>query len=110
LYFITLYARTPFLYFTHSLGVITPWICTSRSMYILYCWSCIWRGSHALRGARVPLLDRPFLVLSILLLSFIHVVPFDSILDFYSILLFLCYHCVRYLYHIAVMLIFIVII
>ena len=39
---------------TYSLGVLTPWICISRSVAIYY-WSGIWRGSHASWEARVPL-------------------------------------------------------
>ena len=30
-----LYTRIPSLYFTHSFGVLNPWICTSRSLYVI---------------------------------------------------------------------------
>jgi len=33
-----LYARAPFPHFTHSLGVLTPWICTSRFMVVTFYW------------------------------------------------------------------------
>jgi len=37
---------------THSLGVLTPWICISRFVAI-YCWLSFWRGSQASWAARV---------------------------------------------------------
>ena len=43
----------PFI-LTYSLGVLTPYICISRSRAI-YCWSGIWRGSHAAWGAGISL-------------------------------------------------------
>ena len=49
----------------HSLGVLTPWICISRSVAI-YCWSGIWRGSHASWEVGVPL----FLIIGIHALLF----------------------------------------
>ena len=57
-----------FPYFSHSLRVFwLPKICKTRSMYILFYWSGILRGSHVLRGARsFPLFDRPVAVFLLL--------------------------------------------
>ena len=79
---------------THSLGVLALWIYISRSAAIYY-WSGIWRGSHTLRGARVPL----FLIIGIPALLFM-LFP-DSIYitsSYHFFPLFICYYCVRYLY------------
>jgi len=72
---VSLYAHTCnilctlFSYFIYSLGVFwLSWICTSRSMYILFCWSGIWRESHVLRGAQTYSFD--LLILSIVLSLF----------------------------------------
>jgi len=75
----------------HSLGVLTPLICISKSVAI-YCWSGIWRGLHASWGAGVSL----FLIIDILFLLFI--LFLDSLCTmsschFFS--LFIWYHCFR---------------
>ena len=78
----------------HSLGVLTPWICISRSVVIYY-WSGIGRGSQARWGARVSL----FFIIGILSLLFM-LFP-DSIYIMSSchlFPLFICYHWVIYLY------------
>jgi len=91
-----MHMHLPF-FFTLSLEVLTPWICISRSMYILSCRSCIWRGSNTLRGAGVPLLDHPFLVFSCFLIPITFIILYIG-LSVCSVPLFLCYHCVRNLY------------
>jgi len=78
----------------HSLGVLTSWICISRSMVIYY-WSCIWRELHVLRGAGVSL----FLIIGSLTLLFMLFPDSIYIMSSYHFFpLFICYHCVRYLY------------
>ena len=70
---------------THSLGVLSPWICISRSVAI-YFWSGIWRGSYASWGAGVLLLD-PFSVFYVSsLFHRFHDYAVDSVLvlSFYS--------------------------
>ena len=57
------YARALFPYFYTLNGVLTPWICTSIYMVVIFYWSGYWGGAYALRGAGVLLLDHPFLVL-----------------------------------------------
>ena len=58
-----------FSHFTHSLRVFwLLWICTYRSMYILFCWSSIWRVSHVLLGARTYSFD--LLILGIIFALF----------------------------------------
>jgi len=66
----------------------------------IYYWSSIWRGSPTLWEAGVPFLGRSFSVYCYFLLF--------RLLDFwyigfvaYSISLYICYHCVRYLCHIV---------
>jgi len=89
----------PFI-LTHSLGVLTPYICVSRSMAIYY-WSGIWRGSHAFWGALSSLCSK--LVLS---LYFIPVVSCDSRyigLIAYSFPLFICYHVWLFISYIAML-------
>jgi len=73
--------------FTHSdLCMLTYWSC------MLTCWSDIWRGPHALRGAGVLLLDRPFSVYSYFLLFMSFPLISYTGLNAYSIPLFICYH------------------
>ena len=43
-----LYAWAPSPFLTHSLGVLTPWICTSRFIYILYLVDQVFREDHTL--------------------------------------------------------------
>jgi len=85
---------------THSLGVLTSWICISRSVTIYY-WSNIWRGSQVFRGALSSLCS--ILVFS---LYFIHVVLCDSqyigLIAYYNLLL-ICYHMWLVICYIAVL-------
>ena len=84
----------PFI-LTHSLGVLTLWICIFRSMDI-YCWSGIWSRSQASWGAGVLLLDNLF---SVFFISSLFHRFHDSThwTHACSILLFFCYHACSFI-------------
>ena len=86
----------PFI-LTHLLGVLTPWILHIQvHVYSILLIRYLKRITHFTRSRSSLTWSS---LLGILLLSFIHVVPFlFPTLDFCSILSFICYHCVRYLY------------
>jgi len=84
----------------HSLGVLSPWICISRSGHIYY-WSSNYRGSQASRRALSSLCS--ILVFS---LYFIPVISCDSWyirLIAYSFPLFIRYHVWLFIRYIAVL-------
>ena len=78
---------------THSLGVLTPWVCISISMTFYY-WSGFRRGSHASWEAGVSL----FFIIGIPSLLFMLLLDSIYIASSCHFFLFICYHCVRYLY------------
>ena len=85
---------------THSLGILTLWICIFRSV-ANYCWSGIGEDRRHLDEHWVL-----FIRLLVFSLSFIPVISFDSKyigLTVYSILFFICYHVWLFICHIAVL-------
>ena len=106
------YASARFPHFTHSLRVLTLWICTSRYIIVTFCWSGIWRGYWYYEEPEFLLARSSILgILSYIL--FILLISFDSlyILDSVIVLLIIhkiTYHCVKIYMFIVVILIIIV--
>jgi len=90
---------------------LLPWICMSRSGYILFCWSGIWGGPHALRGAQSSLCLITWwhiFMFSLILVDFIDSLYYLDSTLFYLIVHRIMISCVWNLCHITVIIFIIV--